>query len=399
MNMQDGFPSIVTEALECAARGWHVFPAWIDSNGQKRGHVAGKRNGGARWGATTDPDTIRDYWSRWPEALLGIATGPDSGFFVIDADTPEGHDKDGVSALRGWIEEHGPLPHTIEATTPSGGWHVYFRWPDDLQIHNSASMLAPGIDVRGEGGMVLAPLTIKPGTGNPYRWQNPPGFFDVADAPEWLLDKIRAAQAPKLYERAMPRLDAPTPAGLAEVAELLDYIDPDAGGYDQWVKVLAALHDHTGGGGDGLALADQWSARGTKYKPGEVRSKWLGFTPGGGVTIGTVAALARQGGADLSAIVRKHKKPTQSRSTGWEWGKDTMVVDISGEVGAAALFSASAVIDAAGTLGDQMSGVTGIAMHSDVYKLALKNDLIETIENGGAKVGHGSGGMSLLRAA
>lgn len=58
-----------------------------------------------------------------------------------------------------------------------------------------------------------------------------------------------------------------------------------------------------------------------------------------------------------------------------------MVVDISAETGAAALFSATAVIDAAGTLGDQMSGVTGIAMHSDVYRKALKDDLIETIRD------------------
>lgn len=56
-----------------------------------------------------------------------------------------------------------------------------------------------------------------------------------------------------------------------------------------------------------------------------------------------------------------------------------MVLDISAETGAAAVFSASAVIDAAGTLGDQMGAVAGIAMHSDVYRKALKDDLIDTI--------------------
>ncbi|WP_372922825.1 phage/plasmid primase, P4 family [Roseovarius sp.] len=203
MNMQENFPTIAAAALEYAARGWHVFPARI-KDGSKCSYVAGKANGGARWGATTDPETIRDYWSRWPEALLGITTGPDSGFFVIDADTPEGHDKDGVGTLRGWIEHHGPLPHTIEATTPSGGWHLYFRWPDDLEIRNSESKLASGIDVRGEGGMVLCPPTIKPGGSTAYSWNNPPGFFDLADCPEWLVDKIREAQAPKLSERASP---------------------------------------------------------------------------------------------------------------------------------------------------------------------------------------------------
>jgi putative DNA primase/helicase len=194
-------------ALECGSRGWHVFPGRI-KDGSKRSFVAGKANGGPRWGATTDADTIRDYWEQFPNALLGITTGPDSGFFVIDADTPEGHAKDGVGTLRQWIEEHGDLPHTIEATTPSGGWHVYFKWPDDLEVRNSESKLAPGIDVRGEGGMVLAPPTIKPGTDKAYRWKHPPSIFELADCPEWLMNKIREAQAPKLSERA--KVSAPT---------------------------------------------------------------------------------------------------------------------------------------------------------------------------------------------
>lgn len=320
MNMQDTFPTVAASALEYAARGWHVFPAKIE-DGQKKGYIAGKAKGGARWGATTDPDTIRDYWQEFPGALLGITAGPDSGLFVVDADTPEGHDKDGVGTLRGWIEDHGDLPHTIEATTPSGGWHVYFRWPDNLDIRNSESKLAPGIDVRGEGGMVLAPPTIKPGTGKAYRWKNPPGFFDLGDCPEWLLDKIRAAQAPKLSQRAMPAMPGSIPAGLAEVAELLGHIDP--AGYGTRRDVLMALHDHTGGSEAGLALAENWLARG-QYDRARLHSKWHGFTPGGGVTIGTVAALARDGGADLSAIARKHRTPDRGGPTGWEWNKGNM---------------------------------------------------------------------------
>jgi hypothetical protein len=56
-----------------------------------------------------------------------------------------------------------------------------------------------------------------------------------------------------------------------------------------------------------------------------------------------------------------------------------MVNDISAEVGAAAVFSATAVIDAAGTMGDAMNDLVGIAMHSDIYRRALKNDLIQFI--------------------
>lgn len=57
-----------------------------------------------------------------------------------------------------------------------------------------------------------------------------------------------------------------------------------------------------------------------------------------------------------------------------------MVHDISGETGDAAKFSAEAVIDAAGTLGDKLQDLTGIAMHGDIYRAALKADLIEFIQ-------------------
>ena len=150
MNAKGEFFATVQRALEYAARGWNVFPA---PPGKRKSYKSAAHSGGRNWGATTDPEEIRADWAKWPQANVGIATGPDSGFFVIDADTMEGHGKDGVGALRDWITEHGPLPHTIEVRTPSGGWHVYFQYPDHLTIQTNSNKLAPGIDVRGEGGM------------------------------------------------------------------------------------------------------------------------------------------------------------------------------------------------------------------------------------------------------
>jgi putative DNA primase/helicase len=308
MSIQDTFPAMGRAALEYAEKhGWHVFPV---PPGTKKSHKSAEYSNGRNWGATTDPAEIRRDRAKWPNSNVGIVTGPQSGFFVIDADTPEGHGpgKDGVGTLRRWIKEHGTLPLTPEAATPSDGWHIYFKWPEDMDIRNSDNELAPGIDVRGNGGMVLAPPSVKLG-GGAYKWMNHPDFVDPAPAPQWLLDKIEVAQRPKLSERAAPIMpNTMTPAGLEELADMLDYIDPDAGGYGDWCNVLMGIHDHTDGGGDGLALAEQWSARGVKYDPGEVASKWQGFTSGGGVAIGTIAAIARQNGADLSAISRQHKK-------------------------------------------------------------------------------------------
>ena len=93
----------------------------------------------------------------------------------------------------------------------------------------------------------------------------------------------------------------------SEIADLLSRIDPDCG-YDDWRTALMAVHSATGGSPTGLAIADAWSARGKKYKPGEVAAKWRGFDPSGPVTVATLADMARQNGANLSAIARKHGK-------------------------------------------------------------------------------------------
>ena len=98
---------------------------------------------------------------------------------------------------------------------------------------------------------------------------------------------------------------------LDEAQELLSFIDPDAS-YKDWLNVLQALHDEFGDAG--LSLADDWSSRGAKYKSGEVETKWRGFTAGGGVTFSTVATMARQGGADLSEISRRHSGAPEAPS-------------------------------------------------------------------------------------
>lgn len=189
-------PTIMAAATECAAHGWHVFPV---PPGSKKSHKKAEYSGGREWGATTDPAEIAADWARWPEANLGVVTGPKSGILVVEADTQAGHGVDGVANLKALTAEHGDLPDTIEAESPSGSWHLYFRYPVGMTIGNSASLVAPGVDVRGDGGMVVAPPSVKPGNPRPYRWINPPGFFDLADCPEWLLN---LCTRPKLSERA-----------------------------------------------------------------------------------------------------------------------------------------------------------------------------------------------------
>jgi putative DNA primase/helicase len=183
--------SVLHAALDYASRGWHVFPVQI---GTKRSHKSAARSNGRNWGASTDPDEIRNDWRQWPDANVGITTGEASGIFVIDLDTPEGHDgKDGIGTFSKWIEEYGELPQTTKARSPSGGSHIFFKWPKNLVVKTNSGKLAPGIDVRGQGGMVMGvPSVRKDGR---YTWETTPDQCEPAECPQWLLDKIVKAQA------------------------------------------------------------------------------------------------------------------------------------------------------------------------------------------------------------
>lgn len=301
-------PPCLAPALEYAARGWQVFPA---PPGEKKSHIAGRFGNGHRWGATTDPDLIRQYWQRFPDANVGIACGRSSGLLVIECDTPEGHDVDGIAQMQDLIARHRPLPDTIEALSPTGSWHLYFKFPAHGDIQNSSGHVAPGIDVRGEGGMVIGVPSIRPQKSEPYRWKNPPGLFELADCPDWLLQLCLKKQTESSSASAKFKIDTGSGSfdtDTSEVEEILSWIDPDAGGYCAWLDVLMGLHNHFQGSSEGLQLADLWSSRGAKYKAGEVAEKWKSFSPNGDKTFATVAEMARRNGADLSDIARRHKR-------------------------------------------------------------------------------------------
>ena len=129
---------------------------------------------------------LEDWFKRWPEANVGIVTGLISGLVVLDIDPKHEGDHSLASLLKG----HGPLPRTIEATTAGGGRHLYFRHPGGL-VRNIVG-LAPGIDLRGDGGCIVAPPSIH-GSGRPYAWVDghDPQHAQPAIMPAWLLSLVR----------------------------------------------------------------------------------------------------------------------------------------------------------------------------------------------------------------
>jgi hypothetical protein len=160
-------------ALDYAAKGWRVVPIIPNE----------KRPPLASWQrlATTDTELINRWWmGDYQSYGVGIATGEASGIWVLDID-----DRDALYELE---REHGELPPTLTSITGSGGEHQFFAYPADGRIiTNSASGFAPGIDVRGEGGQVVAPPSVHP-NGNRYEWDEQ--CNSIAVAPEWLLKLV-----------------------------------------------------------------------------------------------------------------------------------------------------------------------------------------------------------------
>jgi len=168
-----------------ADHGWAIFPAKIEG-AQKKSHKSAKYSGGANWGATSDPVQVRRDFDKFKGALVGIAT-LESKLLVLDLDDKNG--VNGVEWLSAEIKKHGEWPDTVEGLSPSGGWHVFFQYPD-FDPKTCAGEVAPGVDVRGHGGMIIAPPSVKPGGTKGYVWKNAPGVYEVAPAPQWLLDQL-----------------------------------------------------------------------------------------------------------------------------------------------------------------------------------------------------------------
>jgi putative DNA primase/helicase len=195
---------VKTCASEYASRGFEVFPSPLDG---KQSHKSEKHSG-AKWGKTSDPDQVRRDWDKWPTANVGIALGAGSGFWAIDLDVKPG----GLAAWDALVAEHPPLPRTVTVNTPSGGRHYWWRWPADAEIRNSVGKIGPGIDVRGEAGIVVAPPSVKPGKG---AYAFAPGLspdeVEIAPAPGWLVELAMKASAkkPAAVSVAVEKRDGP----------------------------------------------------------------------------------------------------------------------------------------------------------------------------------------------
>jgi Bifunctional DNA primase/polymerase, N-terminal len=175
---------VLAAALQCAARGWQVIPL----------KPLGKLPAVKFAEATTNPAKLKRWFAQgWPYNL-GILTGTVSGVFVFDVDG-----SNGAVSLADLERKHGPLPRTLISFT-SSGCHFWFKC--DRPIQTSVGKIATGIDIRADGGLVVAPPSVHE-TGAIYRWSN---SAPIANAPAWLIELTRKKT---ISERALDNVRRP----------------------------------------------------------------------------------------------------------------------------------------------------------------------------------------------
>ncbi|WP_287012191.1 bifunctional DNA primase/polymerase [Actibacterium sp.] len=233
--------------------------------------------------ATTNPAQIERWWQKWPEAMPGLPMGQTSKLAVLDLDKRP--DKDGLAALR----EMGLDPDTlspVRVATPSGGQHIYFRWPEGMG--NSAAGLPPGMDVRGEGGFVVAPGAVN-GKGT-YRLVSGALGEALPDWPDRLQPRRRAVE---------PGEGEPTGLLLPVILSALSALPNDGDAFasrDAWLRIGMGLHAETGGSDAGREAWHGWSRLWPGYDPDATDAAWDSFAADGGVSGWVIIAEAEARG-------------------------------------------------------------------------------------------------------
>ena len=208
---------MLDHALSYLDRGWSVIPATevnadgVCSCGQARCKSAGKHPRIA-WTQYQQrrptAEAVRAWWTRWPNANVAVVTGAVSGLVVLDIDPRHGGDES--------LIDLGTLPPTLTSLTGGGGQHLFYAHPG-TPIANGANLL-PGIDLRGDGGYVIAPPSSH-ASGRQYSWDVSTEDLPPAPLPEAVtrhMGGFRRGLAAGAEHRAAFDLDALLESGVAE---------------------------------------------------------------------------------------------------------------------------------------------------------------------------------------
>ena len=174
--------------------------------------------------ATTEKSKIERWWNQNPRYNIGIATGNKSnGLVVIDLDVDKNKGIDGYEVLRDWQNKHGELPETWQSITGRGGYHYFYK---DTITHSNKVGLYEGVDIRGEGGYIVAPPSVHP-NGNTYEWEQEPKEYEIAQVDDIVND---------FFKGEKQRIDSEHKTNF-KVPELI----PEGKRVDTIVRLIASL--------------------------------------------------------------------------------------------------------------------------------------------------------------
>jgi hypothetical protein len=168
-------------------------------------------------------DEIRKWFTQYPDANIAIVTGGISGIVVVDVEAGGNTEK---------------LPRTVISKTGGGGYHYYYRHPRETV--KNAVQICEKIDIRGDGGYVVAPPSLHE-SGNRYEWVIPPDGTNFAEFPDWILWKCTSEKNQKRDWQRI--LTSENPEGIrnmtaAQVAgKLLYHLPPDLWEISGWATL------------------------------------------------------------------------------------------------------------------------------------------------------------------
>lgn len=292
--------TMMDAALAYARLGWHVFPCWWAEEDQQAGrwrcacgnaeckspakHPIGALVPGGQNNATTDEETIRAWWTRYPQANIAVALAA-SGLCAVDVD-PRNSGLETVELLEA---KFGSLQSDVMQFTGGGGWHAVFQLPRDAS--SLPGRLGPGVDFKVNGYIMVEPSLHV--SGKRYGWEassDPRDGVVPSPLPDWVRSMSGATAAHHVAgEAAGSRYLGPTV--IEDLQSALEAVPSDD--RDLWVRFCLALKPC---GQQGWNLWDAWSQKSAKYDPVDAARVWHTAKPRGEIGYETIFAVAQEHG-------------------------------------------------------------------------------------------------------
>ncbi len=294
-------------AIEYIESGYYVVPIVMNDKRLPR------KEFNVNYGSASRNKKIIDKWFH-PETgkfkgwNIGIGCGRNGGVFAVDVDMH--NDVDGFKNLDRLEQDNDKLPSCPSQGTPNGGKHYLFRWQDNAAC--TTNKIAPGIDTRGgdanscKGHIVVWPSKVK---GEQYKWET---GGELPDIPSWVMKRMGVLWQPTRYAgegRGSENVNADDLEQIVprdQMGRMLSHIQIDELDYDSWLKVGMAIKSQYPEQ-DGLDIWEGWSQDGARYKEGECKVRWNGFSNSGSVRAGTLFYYAKEGGYSVDPLVDKAK--------------------------------------------------------------------------------------------